>query len=299
MNRLTSTTAAVVCVAALGIAPSAQVSEKLDYETIGKISEEGLNRSQVMEHIIWLSDVYGPRLTGSPGIAQAGDWTMKKFQEWGLANVHQEKFAFGKGWSVVRFSAHLIEPQVQPLIGYPERVDLEHERRRDRRSRSACRSRRTPISTSIAGSSATGSSSTQPARAVRMLEGPVVLRMGEADIREAETTAGASRAGRGARPAVRAEVRVHVAAAGRRCSSAFSSSSRMRASWRYSAAAATATCPPVAATCRGRRSASMAARSSRAAADRATRRRARGCRRRRWLSSTTTGWCASSIAAFP
>ncbi|MEK7831071.1 MAG: hypothetical protein AAB401_08300, partial [Acidobacteriota bacterium] len=45
--------------------------EQLDYAMIGKIREEGLNRSQVMDHIIWLSDVYGPRLTGSPAIKQA------------------------------------------------------------------------------------------------------------------------------------------------------------------------------------------------------------------------------------
>ncbi len=72
-----------------------------------------------MDHISWLSDVYGPRLTGGPGIRQAGDWTLKKFAEWGLANAHLETWPFGKGWSLVRFSAHLIEPQVQPLIGFP------------------------------------------------------------------------------------------------------------------------------------------------------------------------------------
>ena len=44
---------------------------------------------------------------------------MKKFAEWGLANPHLETFPFGKGWSLVRFSAHLIEPQVEPLIGFP------------------------------------------------------------------------------------------------------------------------------------------------------------------------------------
>src|SRR6266496_3779213 len=94
-------------------------TEKLDYATIGRIRDEGLNRSQVMDHVSWLSDVYGPRLTGSPAIQQASEWAMKKFTEWGLANAHQEKWAFGKGWSLVRFSANLIEPQAQPLIGYP------------------------------------------------------------------------------------------------------------------------------------------------------------------------------------
>ena len=101
--------------------PRAQApTEKLDLGMIAKIKEEGLTRSQVMDHIGWLSDVYGPRLTGGPGILQASEWALKKFAEWGLANPHRETFPFGKGWSLVRFSAHLVEPQVQPLIGFPQ-----------------------------------------------------------------------------------------------------------------------------------------------------------------------------------
>src|SRR5207249_8616029 len=94
-------------------------AEKIDYATIGRIRDEGLSRSQVMDHVSWLSDVYGPRLTGSPAIQQASEWAMKKFADWGLTNVHQERWKLGKGWSLVRFSAHMIEPQVQPLIGLP------------------------------------------------------------------------------------------------------------------------------------------------------------------------------------
>src|SRR5262245_12562188 len=92
--------------------------EKLDYAMIARIKEEGLNRSQVMDHISWLSDVYGPRLTGSPAIKQASDWTQRRFREWGLVNIHEEGWLFGKGWSLERFSANMIEPQVSPLIGY-------------------------------------------------------------------------------------------------------------------------------------------------------------------------------------
>src|SRR5216117_4125255 len=103
-----------------GTAGVATQSEKLDYQMLGRIRDEGLARSQVMDHISWLSDVYGPRLTGSPAIQQASEWAMKKFNEWNLANVHQERCAFGKGWSLVRFHAHLIEPQIQPLIGFPQ-----------------------------------------------------------------------------------------------------------------------------------------------------------------------------------
>lgn len=157
-----------------------------DYAMIGKIREEGLNRSQVMDHIIWLSDVYGPRLTGSPAIKQAGEWTMKKFSEWGLANAHQESWPFGKGWSLVRFSAHMTEPQVSPLIGYPKswtpgtngtiNADVVY----------------TPISSEADFEKYRGKLKgkvilLQAARAVRLLDGRIVMRMNDDDIKEAMT----------------------------------------------------------------------------------------------------------------
>src|SRR5258708_37648535 len=97
---------------------------------ISAIRDEGLARSQAMEHVIWLADVYGPRVTGSPGLRQAGDWAVKKLGEWGLSNVHKESWSFGTGWSLVRFHAHMVEPQVQPLIGLSEVVDAWYQRRR-------------------------------------------------------------------------------------------------------------------------------------------------------------------------
>ena len=161
--------------------------EKLEYAMLGRIRDEGLNRSLVMDHISWLSDVYGPRLTGSPGILQAGEWTMKKFREWGLANVHQERWSFGKGWSLVRFTAHLVEPQIQPLIGFPQewssgtkgavtadvvRVQIDKEADLE----------------TYRGKLAGKIVLAQPARRVRLLEGPIILRMTDKDIAEAETT---------------------------------------------------------------------------------------------------------------
>jgi len=91
-------------------------TENLDYEMIAKIKEEGLGRSQVMDHISWLSDVYGPRVTGTPALEQASKWIMGKFREWGMSNIHEERWPFGKGWSLVRFSAHMIEPGLRPHI---------------------------------------------------------------------------------------------------------------------------------------------------------------------------------------
>src|SRR5829696_2796296 len=99
--------------------PGAQ-AEKLDYAAIGQIREEGLSRSQAMDTLFWLTDRYGPRVTGSPAMEEAGAWTMTKMTAWGLSNVHREEFDFGRSWSIVRFSAHMIAPQVQPLIGLPK-----------------------------------------------------------------------------------------------------------------------------------------------------------------------------------
>src|SRR3954465_14488769 len=110
----------VMALAAGAMAFVTAQSEKLDYAMLGRIRDEGLNRSQVMDHVSWLSDVYGPRLTGSPGIQQASEWAMKTFRGWGLTNGPQERWSFGKGRSLVRFTAHLVEPQIQPLIGFPQ-----------------------------------------------------------------------------------------------------------------------------------------------------------------------------------
>ena len=50
---------------------------------------------------------YGPRATGTPSYQQGADWVMKKFAEWGLQNIHIERFPFGQGWTIERFSAHM------------------------------------------------------------------------------------------------------------------------------------------------------------------------------------------------
>jgi hypothetical protein len=186
------------CVSGL---PAQSPTEKLDYATIEQIRDEGLNRSQVMDHISWLSDVYGPRLTGSPAILQASDWALKKFNEWGLANGHRETWAFGKGWSLVRFSAQMMAPQVQPLIGFPAswtpatkgtvtadvvRVQIDNETDFEK------------YRGKVAGKIVL----IQPERPVPMLEGLVVHRMGASDFAEAATTpiprGRGARGGRGA-----------------------------------------------------------------------------------------------------
>jgi carboxypeptidase Q len=89
-------------------------------DVIARIREEGLNHSQVMETLSYLSDVIGPRLTASPQMKRANEWTKSKMESWGMENAHLEAWGpFGKGWTLERFSAQVVEPQAIPLKAYP------------------------------------------------------------------------------------------------------------------------------------------------------------------------------------
>lgn len=94
--------------------------ETVDLAVIWKIKDEATNRSQVMEITSYLTDVYGPRLTGSPHIKRARDWARGKLEEWGLENVHLEGYSFGKGWALEKFTAEMLEPTYSPLIAFPK-----------------------------------------------------------------------------------------------------------------------------------------------------------------------------------
>ena len=74
-----------------------------------------------MATLSYLTDVIGPRLTGSPNLKRANEWTRDTLAKWGLANAHLEAWGpFGRGWTLKRFSAQVIEPQCIPLIAFPK-----------------------------------------------------------------------------------------------------------------------------------------------------------------------------------
>jgi carboxypeptidase Q len=90
-------------------------------DPVERIKDEGLNRSQVMQTLMYLTDVIGPRLTASPGMKRANDWTRERLSAWGLENAHLEAWGpFGRGWTLKRFNAEVVEPQAMPLIAYPK-----------------------------------------------------------------------------------------------------------------------------------------------------------------------------------
>ena len=86
-----------------------------------KIREEGLNKSQVMKTVLYMTEVIGPRLTNSPSLKRSNEWTAKTLTEFGLENAKLEAWGpFGTGWTLKRFSAQVTDPLCIPLIGIPK-----------------------------------------------------------------------------------------------------------------------------------------------------------------------------------
>jgi carboxypeptidase Q len=90
-------------------------------EVIDKIKDEGMNRSQVMQTLSYLSDVIGQRLTGSPSLKRANEWTRDTMTKWGLENAKLEAWGpFGRGWELKNFSAQVVAPYTIPVYAYPK-----------------------------------------------------------------------------------------------------------------------------------------------------------------------------------
>src|SRR6185503_11120054 len=96
------------------------VQEKVDVGVVQRIREEGLTRSAIPTLADHLTNMIGPRLTGSTGMKKANEWTAQQLREWGLANVAIEPWGrFGRGWERVSFAGRILDPWIQPLQGSP------------------------------------------------------------------------------------------------------------------------------------------------------------------------------------
>ena len=105
-------TLAVVLVLAAPLA----ADETIDRDMNWKIRREAAERPQVMQTLHVLTDVYGPRLTGSPNYKAAADWAVKQLTSWGLENAHLEPWDFGHpGWTNERASGFVVAPYTDTL----------------------------------------------------------------------------------------------------------------------------------------------------------------------------------------
>jgi hypothetical protein len=102
-------------VAGLAVVLSAVVAA--DSAVQGRVRQEAMERSQIMRTLHFLTDVYGPRVTGSPSLKAAGEWAVRTMEGWGLTNGRLEPWDWGRpGWVNDRFSAHILSPVQDQLV---------------------------------------------------------------------------------------------------------------------------------------------------------------------------------------
>ena len=116
--RKSSTFGVAASCALVALGAGLQAQERIDYEAVAKIRKEGRANSQIMKTLHMLTDVYGPRLTGSPNHKAAAEWVVKQATAWGFENAHLEPWDFGHpGWLNERFSGFIVSPVKDSLVG--------------------------------------------------------------------------------------------------------------------------------------------------------------------------------------
>ena len=99
---------------------SVAAADDVDLSVVHRIKQEAFQNGKVMDHLFFLTDVGGPRLTASPGQRAAADWAIARLKSWGIDSARSEPWGrFGRSWRLERFSAHQLTPTYAPLHGIP------------------------------------------------------------------------------------------------------------------------------------------------------------------------------------
>ena len=92
----------------------------VDWDVVAQIREEGLQRSQIANTLSYMADVLGARLTNSNAMDTAQRWAVEEMKRIGLTETYREPFMdYGVSWDNEYVSIHLLEPDYQPMVGYP------------------------------------------------------------------------------------------------------------------------------------------------------------------------------------
>src|ERR1700722_6150976 len=109
-----------LCLLAVSTLAAQERVDSADLTLVGSIKNEAFANSQVMETLSYLTDVYGPRLTASPGFREAANWAVKRLQSYGIEKVLQEKWGpFGRSWALKQSSLEMLEPGYSALDAVP------------------------------------------------------------------------------------------------------------------------------------------------------------------------------------
>jgi len=114
MRTLSCLSLAIVAVVAVR---EVATEERIDHDVYWKIRQEATNNSKILDTLHVLTDVYGPRLTGSPNLKAAGEWAIQQLHTWGLTNGRLDPWDWGRpGWTNDRLSAHVVSPVKDALV---------------------------------------------------------------------------------------------------------------------------------------------------------------------------------------
>jgi carboxypeptidase Q len=121
MNKNLSRRSFAIAILLVLFAVQIGAQEKLDLQMVQRIRQQGLEKSMITDFLIYLCDVYGPRLPASPQYLKAGEWVVGKAKELGLENAQMESYGtFGRSWELQKFYAAMTAPQYMPLIAFPK-----------------------------------------------------------------------------------------------------------------------------------------------------------------------------------
>ncbi|HEY6767494.1 MAG TPA: M20/M25/M40 family metallo-hydrolase [Candidatus Sulfotelmatobacter sp.] len=121
MKRFAQSSALAITLSllALPVWPQDRDKEKVDLEAMSRIRYEGFHNSKVMDYASGLMDSIGERLTGSPNMKRANEWTRDQFTAMGLSNAHLESWGpFGRGWANQYVNVRMTSPDIVPLLVY-------------------------------------------------------------------------------------------------------------------------------------------------------------------------------------
>jgi carboxypeptidase Q len=121
MNKTRFSRAAAVAALAFLLAVQSFAQEKIDLQVLQRIRREGLENSKMTDILVYLCDIYAPRLSESPQYRQAGEWAVGRLKEIGLVNAKMEPYGpYGRGWELQKVYAAMTAPQYMPFIAYPK-----------------------------------------------------------------------------------------------------------------------------------------------------------------------------------
>ncbi len=115
MKRVSIALLVLLCLVQRAAAP-----DEIELQFLSQLRREGLQNSEVARTLSYLTDVVGPRLTGSPNLDRGFEWAKGRLEEWGLENIRLEPWEeFGRGWEMRKCRVEMLDPYYAPLIAYP------------------------------------------------------------------------------------------------------------------------------------------------------------------------------------